>query len=106
MLCSIDEQLEHCINSKPTKATTTCAGRMSPLLLPSRCHALPAAIPPLAKEVGELVEVRLLLTEHQVPSRFEAEKSGAGDALCRAVTRLVRCKLVVLGMGDQGGHAD
>ena len=41
-----------------------------------------------------------------MPSRFEADESSAGDALSRALTRLVRGKLVIFSVGDQGGNAD
>ena len=44
----------------------------------------------------------LRLADHQVPSRFEADKPRAGNALGRALTRLVRGELVVLGVDDQG----
>jgi hypothetical protein len=69
--------------------------------LRSRCHPLRAAIPPLGKETGEFVAALLLLTEHEVASRFEADKSSAGDALGCALTRLVRGELVVFGVNDQ-----
>lgn len=72
----------------------------------SRCNRLRAAIVPLGKEIGEFVADDLRLTEHEVTSRFETDKSRAGDALSRALTRLVRGKLVIFGVGDQGGHAD
>jgi hypothetical protein len=54
----------------------------------------------------QFVAALLVLTEHEVPSRFEADKSRAGSALSRALTRRVRGKLVIFGMGDQSGHAD
>jgi hypothetical protein len=53
----------------------------------SRCHPLRAAIPPLGKEIGELVADDLHLTEHEVTSRFEADKPRVRDALGRALTR-------------------
>ena len=64
------------------------------------------AIPPLGKEIFELVADDLHLTEHEVTSRFEADKPRAGDALGRALTRLVRSDLVVLGVDDQGWCVD
>ena len=78
------------------------------ILLPPALKMPPAprGDPPLGKETGEFVADDLLLTEHQVASRFEADKPRAGDALGRALTRLVRGELVVFGVGDQGGHAD
>ena len=82
-------------------------------MLPARFHLkVPstrypcAAVPRLGKEPGEYLALLLLLAQHQVASRFKADESSAGDPLGRTPTRLVRCKLVVSGVGDQGGYAD
>ena len=48
----------------------------------------------------------LLLADHQVASRIQADEPGTGNALSRAFARVVRGELVVFGMGDQSGHAD
>ena len=72
----------------------------------SRCYRLGAAILPPGKEIGEFVADDPGLTEHEVTSRFEADKPSAGDALNRALTRFVRGELVVFGVDDQGRHAD
>ena len=60
----------------------------------------------LGQEFGEFVAAFFLLADHEVASRFEADKLGAWDALGRSFTRLVRGELVIFSMGDQGGHAD
>jgi hypothetical protein len=58
------------------------------------------------KEPRERLALLLLLAEHQVASRIQADEPGTGNARSRALARVVRGELVVLGMGDQGGHAD
>ena len=60
----------------------------------------------LGKEIGEFLANDFHLPEHQVTSRFEADKPSTADALSRALTRFVRRELVVLGMDDQGRHAN
>src|SRR5688500_9470242 len=66
----------------------------------------PRGDPSARQEIGEFVADDLRLTKHEVTSRLKTDKSRAGDALSRAPTRLVRGKLVILGVDDQGGHGD
>src|SRR5689334_171258 len=69
-------------------------------------HSLHDAIRCLCKEPGQFVADDLHLTEHEVPSGFEADEPRAGDALGGTLTRLVRGHLVVLGMDNQGWYVD
>src|SRR5688572_9433020 len=61
-------------STENVRITKSVRSMRSSCRLRSRCHPLCAAIPPLVKEIGELVADDLHLTEHEVTSRFEADK--------------------------------
>ena len=65
-----------------------------------------AAVPPIGKESGDLVSDDLHLAEHEVSSRFKADETRSGNAPGGAQARLMRCKLVVSRVDDDGWDAD
>src|SRR4029453_6777474 len=100
----IQRRIGNQYSTENVRITKSVGSMSSSSRLRSRCHPLRAAIASLGKEIGEFVADDLRLPEHGMPPRFETDKPSAGDALDRALTRLVRGELVVFRVDDQGRH--